>query len=95
MSVFPKSCLFNTNGRNPPICPDASGLGLHSFRPSSSTSRAAHRSLAGLGIGADLILFHPYDRWGFSAMPATADDRYVSTSSGAERAPLRVVGDGQ
>ena len=33
--------------------------------------------LAGLGIQTDLILFHPYDRWGFSAMPKTADDRYV------------------
>ena len=25
--------------------------------------------LADLGIEADLILFHPYDRWGFSSMP--------------------------
>ena len=33
--------------------------------------------LTGLGIETDLILFHPYDRWGFSEMPAAADDRYL------------------
>ena len=31
-----------------------------------------------LGIVADLILFHPYDRWGFSKLTKAADDRYVS-----------------
>jgi hypothetical protein len=30
-----------------------------------------------LGIEADLILFHPYDRWGFSDLGADADDRYL------------------
>ncbi len=30
-----------------------------------------------LGIEADLILFHPYDRWGFSRMDAQTDDRYL------------------
>ena len=32
-----------------------------------------------LGIQADLILLHPYDRghWGFDRMPADADDRYL------------------
>ena len=30
-----------------------------------------------LGIEADLILFHPYDRWGFSCMRPEDDDRYV------------------
>lgn len=33
--------------------------------------------LCELGIEADLILFHPYDRWGFSAMGQEADLRYV------------------
>lgn len=36
------------------------------------------RSLMELGIEADLILFHPYDRWGFSTMDAAADDRYLN-----------------
>lgn len=30
-----------------------------------------------LGIECDLILFHPYDRWGFSNMGADNDDRYL------------------
>jgi hypothetical protein len=33
--------------------------------------------LMALGIEADIILFHPYDRWGFAAMDAETDDRYV------------------
>jgi len=33
--------------------------------------------LRDLGIEADLILFHPYDRWGYSTMPAEVDDRYL------------------
>ncbi len=33
--------------------------------------------LAALGIEADLILFHPYDRWGFDGMGTEYDDLYV------------------
>jgi hypothetical protein len=33
--------------------------------------------LQALGVEADLILFHPYDRWGFSEMPPEADERYL------------------
>ena len=33
--------------------------------------------LAALGIEADLILLHPYDRWGFSSMPPENDERYI------------------
>lgn len=33
--------------------------------------------LRDLGIEADIILFHPYDRWGFSTMTAAQDDRYL------------------
>lgn len=35
------------------------------------------RRLRDLGIEADLILFHPYDRWGFSRMPREVDLRYI------------------
>ncbi len=31
-----------------------------------------------LGIEADLILMHPYDRWGFSCMEAAANDHYLT-----------------
>lgn len=33
--------------------------------------------LQDLGIEADLILFHPYDRWGFSSMSRENDERYI------------------
>jgi hypothetical protein len=33
--------------------------------------------LRDLGIEADLILFHPYDRWGYQSMDAETDDRYL------------------
>ena len=33
--------------------------------------------LLALGIEADLILFHPYDRWGYSMLEAETDDRYL------------------
>lgn len=34
------------------------------------------RALSERGIEADLIVMHPYDRWGFSCMPREADDLY-------------------
>lgn len=33
--------------------------------------------LRAMNIEADLILFHPYDHWGFQEMPAEVDDRYL------------------
>lgn len=33
--------------------------------------------LQAAGIEADLILFHPYDAWGFKSMGEEADDRYL------------------
>ena len=33
--------------------------------------------LRDLGVEADLILFNPYGKWGFEAMDAESDDRYV------------------
>jgi hypothetical protein len=35
------------------------------------------QDLMKLGIQADVILFHPYDAWGYKAMPPDADDRYL------------------
>ncbi|GLQ54308.1 DUF5060 domain-containing protein [Devosia nitrariae] len=33
--------------------------------------------LAAIGVEADLIVLHPYDRWGFSRMSPEQDDRYL------------------
>ncbi|MDE3106216.1 MAG: DUF5060 domain-containing protein [Acidobacteriota bacterium] len=86
MCVFPKSYEFNHN--EPPLypfprtAPDAAhpqGTNdLTRFNP----AYFAHleRLLAALrerNIQADIILFHPYDRWGYATMPAEADDRYL------------------
>ena len=35
------------------------------------------KDLQELGLEADLILFHPYDRWGYQSMSAETDDRYL------------------
>ena len=46
----------------------------------STSSPGSTRSCgasAELGVQADLILFHPYDRWGFSDLGPAVDDRLV------------------
>lgn len=35
------------------------------------------RQLRDINVEADLILFHPYDHWGFQEMPPEVDDRYL------------------
>ncbi|MBZ3900215.1 DUF5605 domain-containing protein [Streptomyces griseiscabiei] len=80
MCVFPKSYTFNTN--EPPLYPfegtPESGWDLR--RPNPAYFRHLEQRIAQLGrlgIQADLILFHSYDRWGFSEMSPAADARYV------------------
>lgn len=80
MCVFPKHYTFNQN--EPPF---------HAFERHSDGSWNFERfqpaffqhlekrvkNLRDIGIEADVILFHPYDRWGYSEMPAEVDDRYL------------------
>ena len=80
MCVFPKSYRYNAN--EPPRYPFEGSLeaGWDFTRPNPSFFRHLERrinDLGALGIEADLILFHAYDRWGFSDMGPVADDRYV------------------
>ncbi|MDQ0078601.1 DUF5605 domain-containing protein [Arthrobacter oryzae] len=91
MGVFPKSYSYNTNEpesfafeRHPDGSWDFSRFNPAFFR----NLEQRIEGLRALGIEADLILFHPYDRWGFSAMPAWADDlylRYIVRRLGAAR----------
>jgi hypothetical protein len=80
MCVFPKSYLFNTN--EPDLYAyERSGDGWDFTRFNPEFFRQLELrigQLAQLGIEADLILFHAYDRWGFSDMGAYADDLFVS-----------------
>lgn len=80
MCVFPKDYTFSRN--EPP---------RHAFdkRADGSWNTACFNvdyfrhfekrigQLADLNIEADIILFHPYDRWGYSKMDALSDDRYI------------------
>ncbi|MGO4269911.1 DUF5605 domain-containing protein [Paenibacillus sp. TAF58] len=80
MCVFPKSYQFNAN--EPVYYPyegsAPEGWDYTRFNPAffqHLENRIA--DLGKLGIEADLILFHAYDRWGFSEMSKSADDRYL------------------
>jgi hypothetical protein len=80
MCVFPKSYAYNHN--EPALYPferDASGTSDFSHPNPAFFTHLEQRisDLRALGIEADLILFHPYDRWGYATMPAEADDRYL------------------
>ena len=80
MCVFPKSYTYNAN--EPVYYPfERDGAGkndLARFNPAFFQHLEKRiRDLQALGIEADLILFHPYDRWGYAAMPADANDRYL------------------
>jgi hypothetical protein len=80
MCIFPKSYVFNENEPSfYPFCGNpVDGFDLERFdvRYWQHLEQRV-RDLSERGIQADLILFHPYDRWGFADMGALADDRYV------------------
>lgn len=80
MCVFPKSYLYNVN--EPPFYPFegtvADGWDYSRFNPAffgHLEKRIAE--LGEMGIEVDLILFHPYDRWGFADMKPEYDDLYL------------------
>jgi Domain of unknown function (DUF5060)/Protein of unknown function (DUF4038)/Domain of unknown function (DUF5605) len=80
MSVFPKSYEYNHN--EPGLYPfERAAEGKSDFARLNPAFfahiEARIADLRGMGIEADLILFHPYDRWGYATMPAEADDRYL------------------
>jgi hypothetical protein len=77
---------FVRNHNEPALYPfDRNAEGVSDFsRPNPAFFfHLEHRiaDLRALGIEADLILFHPYDRWGYATMPAEADDRYLRSTS--------------
>lgn len=83
MCVFPKHYTFNQN--EPPYhafetLPTTWGGDGERARFNPAFFRHLEQrvgDLRDLGIEADIILFHPYDRWGYSEMPADVDDRYL------------------
>lgn len=81
MCVFPKH--YDYNLREPEMTPFLGDI-EHGFDLTQFDSKFFHKleaqilELQKLNIEVDLILFHPYDRWGFSKMPEDVDMRYVS-----------------
>jgi len=84
MCLFPKSYEYNSNEPvfYPFVRPEGTALTSAGDLTRFDPAYWAHLELRilqlrELRIEADLILFHPYDRWGFASMPPAADDRYV------------------
>jgi Domain of unknown function (DUF5605)/Domain of unknown function (DUF5060)/Protein of unknown function (DUF4038) len=85
MCLFPKSYQYNANDPERFVFPrsldggeghaawDTERFDMEYFR--YLEQRIAQ--LNALHIQADLILFHPYDRWGFSDLGSAANERYV------------------
>lgn len=80
MCVFPKDYDYN---KNEPVYHAFEGSlerGWDFTRFNPAFFRHLEKRIADLrdmGIEADLILFHPYDRWGYAAMDAAVNDRYL------------------
>jgi len=80
MCVFPKHYLYNEN--EPVYYPFEGSIdkGFDFTRFNPEFFRHLEKlttDLMELGIENDLILFHPYDRWGFADMGTEIDDRYL------------------
>lgn len=80
MCVFPKNYDYNKN--EPVYYPFprfSTGVNDYSHFDPRFFQHLEQRilDLQKLGIEADLILFHPYDRWGYAGMPAEVNDRYL------------------
>lgn len=81
MCVFPKSMPYNQN--DPEFYPfqrrpDGSWDVSHPDQRYWNHLDSMLLELQKLGIEADLILFHPYDRWGFSTMPQQDNLAYLN-----------------
>jgi hypothetical protein len=80
MCIFPKSFVYNANDPpNYPFVRNADGtFDFTRFDPTNWRHFEQRvLDLQKLGIEADVILFHPYDRWGFATMDPDSDDRYL------------------
>ena len=80
MCIFPKSYLYNANEPSSFVFEGslADGFDLERFDVEHFRRLETRiAQLAELGIEADLILFHAYDRWGFADLGPAVDERYL------------------
>ncbi len=80
MCVFPKH--YDYNRREPKLLPYLKDENGKFDYTKYNTEFFAHfdniiERLCSMGIEADIILFHPYDRWGFMRMGRESDERYL------------------
>ena len=78
--VFPKSYTYNQNDPERFVFTKKNDGKFDFTQPDPEFWRQFERrilDLQKLGIEADLILWHPYDRWGFKSMSDVEDDRYL------------------
>ncbi|MEO8593773.1 MAG: DUF5060 domain-containing protein [Candidatus Solibacter sp.] len=78
--IFPKWMVFNRVDppRYPYLQKEDGTFDLDRFDPEFFAHYETRiRDLQALGIEADIILFHPYDKWGFAAMDQGHDDAYL------------------
>lgn len=80
MCIFPKDYDWN---KNEPLLYPFEGKPLKDwdysrFNPAYFRNVEKRiRQLDSMGIEADLIVFHPYDRWGYQSMNRETDDFYI------------------
>lgn len=80
MCVFPKHYTYNFNEPQRFPFPGNITDGFDFSRFDCAFFHQLENQIDALkdrGIEADLIIFHPYDRWGFAEMEAETDRRYV------------------
>lgn len=81
MCVFPKDYPYNTNPALFDVYEARADGTLDFDRPNPEAFRHLEKqiaALADLGIEADVIIFHPYDRWGYMDMSEAQDYAYVA-----------------
>jgi len=79
MCLFPK--WYQHNRKEPPLYPfprsgETNDYSIFNAEYFQQLDRLIVE-LGRIGVQADLILFHPYDKWGYQSMPADVDERYL------------------
>ncbi|SFS14175.1 protein of unknown function [Microbacterium sp. cf046] len=81
MCLFPKDYVYNHNEPDDFVFARTEDGAFDFTRFDTGFFARLERrigQLADRGIDAEVILFHPYDRWGFADMGAAVEDRYVT-----------------
>ncbi|ODT66184.1 MAG: hypothetical protein ABS75_28650 [Pelagibacterium sp. SCN 63-23] len=81
MGVFPKDYPYNSNEPLHDVYQRGEDGQLDFDRPNPEAFRHFERQVAALGelgIQADVIMLHPYDRWDYSGMTEQQDYRYFA-----------------